>query len=141
MWNHLFDVLAVGTDQSSQGDVLIQNLDMTAFPEQPFDQLYLRALTQIVGARFETQPQHGDPTFAAVLHQFLGAVQMGLIAGKDRLKQRKLQVEFFGAVVQSANILGEAGSAKSETWLQIGSGNVELVVGKKNLSCLLRVHP
>src|ERR1700734_1183833 len=51
--NNFLDVLPVGADEMTQRDVVVPDLDLAAFAEQPFHQLHLRTLAQIVGGRLE----------------------------------------------------------------------------------------
>src|SRR5712671_959307 len=59
---------------------------------------------------------------------------MLVVARHDGFEKRQFDIEFLGAIVEGTHIFGQTGAAKSEPRFQIGGGNVEFVVGKKNLS-------
>src|SRR5271165_3174291 len=46
--NNLFDILAVGPNQTSEGNVFVPNLDLPALAQQPLDQANLWTLSQVI---------------------------------------------------------------------------------------------
>src|SRR5438128_255043 len=88
-----FDEIAIRSDQLTKRDVFIPNLELATFRDEFFRQKHEWAFSQIVRAGFETQSQHADLTFADRKNGFSGPVDMLAIAWKNRLQQRKSEIE------------------------------------------------
>src|SRR5712692_2212413 len=140
MRNYLLNVLAIGADEPAQRDVVIPDLDLAALTEQALDQLHLRALAQVVRRGFETQTQHGNVAFSGLQNHFHGALQMSFVTGQDGFEQGQLEVEFLGAIVERAHVLGQTGATEGEAGLEITGRDVELGIGSEDFDDSFRVH-
>src|SRR5207249_975148 len=125
VWKHVSDVLPICSDQASERNIVIPDLNLPPLAKQPFYELYLRALPQIVSCRLKAQAKHSDFLLASVENHFDCALQMQFIAGQDRFEQRQFEIEFFGAIIHGANIFGQARTSKREARLQVSGGNIQ----------------
>ena len=57
MGDDFFDVLPVGARETTERDILVPNLDLTALSQETLDQVDLRALPQVIGSRFKAQAE------------------------------------------------------------------------------------
>src|SRR5438309_4249829 len=58
--DYFIDVLAIRTHQATERHVIVPDLHLAAFRDQPFDELYCRALAQVIGTSLETEPEDTD---------------------------------------------------------------------------------
>src|SRR5258707_2270674 len=134
MRNRLLNIFPIGPDETTERHVIVPDLDFSSFTQQMLDQLYLRALPQVVGGGLEAQPKNSDVFLSGVEHHFDGPLQVLVVARHDGFEERQFEVEFLGAIVEGTHIFGQTGAAKSEPRFQIGRGDVEFIVGKEYLS-------
>ena len=81
------------------------------------------------------------PTFVlpASMISSSASLNLQLVAGENGLDHRQIHVELFGAILQGADVLRQAGSAKGETGLQIIRRQVELPVAAEDVHHLVTV--
>ena len=87
-------------------------------PTQVLEQRDYGAFPQIVRVFLEGEAHHAQPDRPQIELSLNRAMQMLVIAGKNRFEHRQLQVQPRRAIFQGAEILGQAGSSKSESGLR-----------------------
>src|SRR5260370_4236112 len=96
---------------------------------------------QIVGCRLEAQAEHGNLLLTRAQYDFDCTIKVSVITRQNRLKKRQFKVEFLGAVVQSPNILGQAGTAEGEPWFEIVGRDIQLGIGGEDPDHGFCVYP
>src|ERR1700730_2249950 len=132
--NRFLNIFPIGPDETTERYVIVPDLDFSSFAQQMLNQLHLWAFPQVVGGSLEAQPKNGDVFLSRVEHHLNSSFQVLVVARHDGFEEWQFEIEFLGAIVEYAHIFGQTGTAKSETRLQIGGGDVEFIIGKEDLS-------
>ncbi len=137
----LVDVPAVRADQAGERHVAVVDLEVVALAQQRFGEDDHRAFTQVVGARLEAEAKQPDTLAAGLDHLVDRPLHVHVVAVEDRLDDRQVHVQFLGAVLKSAHVLGKAGPAEREAWLQVVRREIEFRVAAEDVHHLVAVHP
>src|SRR5260370_17015755 len=128
MRNHLFDELAVGSDEAAERHVTVPDADLTAFPEQTLDELDQRTLAQVVGPGLEAQAEHTDFPLSGVQHVLYSSFNMVIVARQNGFDYRETQIQLPGALRYRAQVLGQTGSSESEAWIEVRASSIHPLI-------------
>src|SRR5207248_10526861 len=123
--NCVQDECAVRAVNAVELNVRIVYPEIAAFADQMLEQRNHRTFAEVIGILLEREANDSDTVDVEVEHGLNGSAQMRFVAGQGRFEQGKLQIKARGAIIQGAQILGQAGAAECESGLQICRRNIE----------------
>src|SRR3954470_7163620 len=140
MRNLLVDVRPVRADQPRQRHVPVVDAQLVALSEQRFGQDDHRRLAEIVRACLEAEAEQPDLLLARVDDAIDRVLHLKLVAVQHRVDHRHLEIDFLGAVLQRAHVLGQARSAEREARLEVIGRQIQLVVLAEDVHHLVAIH-
>src|SRR5204863_6020814 len=97
----------------------VMNLQVVALADQMLGNDDNGAFSQIVCASLECQSIEANPADAIVRRHVDGPLEMGVVTGQKAAKQGQIHVVTAGQVEDHPHVLGQAGTAKSESGPQV----------------------
>ena len=79
----LFNEPAIRSDETTNRDILVPDLDLTAFSQEPLDKLHRWALAQIVCPRLEAEANNTDLFAPCSQHRIHCTIQVRLVTRHD----------------------------------------------------------
>src|SRR5579872_2599938 len=119
MRNSIQDEIPVRSNQSREAHVAIVDAQIVAFANQALNHLDHRALAKIVCARLEAESEDPDALGAKFHHQLDAARNLYLVAGKNRVHDRKLEIVYLGLIGDGAQILRKTRTSECKSRLQV----------------------
>src|ERR1039457_6969233 len=132
-------VILVRAGQLGHMDVGVVDPDSEALPEKALDDVDNRALAEVVGARLKRKAQETNVLLPQSLDLIADALLLLLVALRNALQQRAVEVMVMRDGAQRLEILWQAGSAVGETGFKIRFGHIQLRIHAENSHYLARV--